>query len=241
MKKECFVLIFILISIILSRLYVFLFLSKKRKKMIPLKVLLFVGSILLTISLNFNIGEVNFKLISFLNGFSIGYLVLFLSFYIVTSNLKESYNFIIKSLKNIIIFVKNNLILALRRLFMCSIEEIFWRMILIPLLSRNITKSDIIAVMLVSIIFTIDHFPNRRKFIFLEWFDLFIFSLILGFYYILTKEIISIILLHFIRNINIDFYFFCSADLRRKGTETSRENSRIQTFEKDIVKHVFQL
>ncbi len=182
-----------------------------------------LGSILLTLLFDINIGKQNLNLFSFLYGFSVGYFIFFLSLCIVTSDLEDSVHFIKQSFKNIIFFVINNPFLALRRLFTCLIEEMFWRVILINLLSKNITKSDIIAAIIVSICFTIDHFPNKREKInFREWFDLFIFSLILGICYIVTKDIIFITLVHFLRNINIDMYLFRSFDLKKDNKSENR-------------------
>lgn len=228
MNKEFCALIFIFVSIIFLKFHSFFFLLKKRKKeIIPLKVLFFVGSILLTILLGLDIGKVNLKFESFINGFLSGYFIFFISLSITRLNIKDSLNFILKSLKNIFAFVKNNFILALRRFLMVSIEEIFWRMILISLVSKNIIKSQIIAGIFISFVFTIDHFPNKRRyFLFVEWFELFLFSLILSIYYIFTKDIISIILMHFIRNINIDFYFrssFLSGNKLSKFKKVSRK------------------
>lgn len=242
MNKDFYALIFIFVLMILLKFYVLYFIFKGRKKeLMPLKVIFFVGSILLAILLGLNIGKIDLKIYSIVEGVISGYFVFFVSLSITRLNIKEAFNFVLRSIKNIFLYVKNNFLLALRRLLMCSIEEIFWRMILISLLSKNIIKSEFTAAIIVSFIFTIDHFPNKRRaFLFLEWFELFVFSLILGIYFVLTKEIISIIVIHFVRNINIDFYLFCFSKEFAGQIPISINKFRRNMLQKGIMNRVYK-
>jgi len=208
MKRELLFLITCLLFLVIIKVYTLIFSRRKKNR---IKLFFFFSAVLVAFLFNINLGKLNINLFSLPCGILAGSLFFLLSLFITTSNFKGSFQFIRESCKNILLFIKSNLFLSLRRFFTSFIEEMFWRVLLINLLSKNILKDKVITAILVSICFTLDHFPQkRRKTIFREWFDLFIFSLNVSVLYILTRDIILISVIHFLRNINIDMYLFGS-------------------------------
>ncbi len=132
-------------------------------------------------------------------GLFLGSLMIPFSVFVSKLSLKETIKFC-SNLSYIAPFYKNNLNLFFAQFVAAFYEEFFWRGALQTFLGANY-----IAVIIVAIVFTIRHIEVLCD-NFWRMFDFFLFSLILGLIYLLTKSLMFVILLHFIRNLGVTFY-----------------------------------
>jgi len=140
-------------------------------------------------------------LLSFISG---NMLFLFSLVFIGDMNIKVPLGFFY-NLKIFPLFIKNNSYKTLKSIFYVSLEELFWRGYI---QLRFFNRID--GVIIITSIFTILHYVQKKNFSKKDCIEFFSYFLIVSFVFYVFGNIYSVIILHLLRNIYIDFYRYCT-------------------------------
>lgn len=112
-----------------------------------------------------------------------------------------SYKYIFSFFLSYITNCKSYKLVLLKNIYTPAIEEIVWRGVF-----QNIFGRNIFIVFLIAFIFTIIHFYYKEEVYVNVLLEFLMFSIILGLIYYYTNNILICIIIHYIRNFNIDLY-----------------------------------
>ena len=104
----------------------------------------------------------------------------------------------IASSKSHLAYVYEHPSILLRSLLTAFYEELLWRGTIIYLLGNSS-----LAVIVASLWFISIHLHKRKELIWVEWLDLLLFSISLGFLFLATTNLLFVTVIHAVRNINV--------------------------------------
>jgi len=88
--------------------------------------------------------------------------------------------------------------ILIKSLLIAFYEELLWRGTIVYLLGNSS-----FAVIASSLWFTSIHLHKRKEFVWVEWLDLLLFSMLLGLLFLTTTNLLFVTVIHAVRNINV--------------------------------------
>ena len=136
-------------------------------------------------------------------GITAGLTVFFISLFLTTWSLKEVREFGFPC-RGIISYFSARPLKMVNIILVCAVEEFIWRAIIQDRFGLTYLGSSHISVIVTAFLFTIIHQKNFKD-DFLKKMEFYLFSLFLGYAFFITHSLIFVILVHLIRNINIEY------------------------------------
>lgn len=138
-----------------------------------------------------------------LSGFALGLLIFFISLFLTTLSFGE---IIAHGLPfpGIIGYFVDRPLRAMTILIACTVEEFIWRAVIQDHFGRIYLGGLHIYVIFTAFLFTIVHKKNLEGDI-LKKLEFFLFSLFLGYSFSVTHSLTFVILIHLVRNVNIEY------------------------------------